>query len=131
VIEGDVFTEDAIIGGRVAGSIFASSRLELQGTCVVTGEIQARSEHLKLEEGARFEGRVHMLDGEAPERTAEQATGRRTVVAAAAATIALTSANGQPGANKGHTTAGDEGEGVVFELLSEEQRTDTEAPLLL
>jgi hypothetical protein len=32
----------------VNGSIVASNRLELQSTSTVTGEIQARSEHLKL-----------------------------------------------------------------------------------
>jgi cytoskeletal protein CcmA (bactofilin family) len=57
VVEGDVTTQDAIIGGRVKGSVIADSRLELQATCVVEGEIRAR--RIKLDEGGRVNGTVH------------------------------------------------------------------------
>jgi cytoskeletal protein CcmA (bactofilin family) len=68
VVEGDVVTQDAVIGGTVRGSIVAGNRLELQSTSSVTGKIRARSEHLKLEEGARFAGQVQMMeDGEIDE----------------------------------------------------------------
>lgn len=70
LIEGNVFTDDAVIGGSVNGSILAENRLELQATCSVEGEIHARPEHLKLEEGARFAGQVRMIDTpEAPEES--------------------------------------------------------------
>jgi cytoskeletal protein CcmA (bactofilin family) len=62
LIEGNVFTLDAVIGGTVTGSIVAGARLELQNTCSVTGEIRTRAEHLKLEEGARFAGQVKMIE---------------------------------------------------------------------
>lgn len=62
-VEGNIYTSDAVLGGTVAGSIVATNRLELQGTCVVDGEISTRAEHLKLEEGARFSGQVVILDG--------------------------------------------------------------------
>jgi cytoskeletal protein CcmA (bactofilin family) len=62
-ISGDVITQDAVIGGHLNGSIIAESRLELQSTCVVDGEIRARAEHLKLEEGAQFNGAIQMDDG--------------------------------------------------------------------
>lgn len=60
VVKGDVFTQDAIIGGRVAGAVVAESRLELQATCVIDGEIRAR--RIKLEEGGRINGSVQTGD---------------------------------------------------------------------
>ncbi|MEX0911850.1 MAG: polymer-forming cytoskeletal protein [Gemmatimonadota bacterium] len=65
VVDGNVVTDDAVIGGTVNGSITAANRLELQSTCTVTGEVRTRAEHLKLEEGARFAGQVHMTDEQA------------------------------------------------------------------
>jgi cytoskeletal protein CcmA (bactofilin family) len=64
-VMGDIVTQDAVIGGHLSGSIVAESRLELQATCIVDGEIRARAEHLKLEEGAQFNGAIQM-DGGAP-----------------------------------------------------------------
>lgn len=61
-IEGDVVTQDAVVGGTVRGTIVAESRLELQAGCVVEGEIRTRPEHLKLDEGALFNGRIEMSD---------------------------------------------------------------------
>lgn len=69
-IEGDVFTQDAVIGGRLIGSIVAESRLELQSTSVIEGEIRACAEHLQLDEGARFNGQIQMIDAGAPAREA-------------------------------------------------------------
>jgi cytoskeletal protein CcmA (bactofilin family) len=62
-VVGDVFTQDAVIGGTIRGTVVAESRLELQATCDIEGQIRARSQHLQLEEGARFNGQVQMLDG--------------------------------------------------------------------
>ena len=42
VVKGDIITQDAVIGGHVTGKIIAESRLELQETSVVDGEIHAR-----------------------------------------------------------------------------------------
>lgn len=64
-IVGDVVTQDAVIGGRLHGSIVAESRLELQATSVVDGEIRTRAEHLKLDEGAQFNGAIQMAGSEA------------------------------------------------------------------
>lgn len=61
-IIGDVFTQDAVVGGRIQGTITAESRLELQSTSQIDGEIHTRAQHLQLDEGARFNGRIHMLD---------------------------------------------------------------------
>lgn len=62
-VVGDVLTQDAVIGGTVRGTVVAESRLELQSTCDIEGQIRARSQHLKLEEGCRFNGQIQMLDG--------------------------------------------------------------------
>jgi cytoskeletal protein CcmA (bactofilin family) len=59
-IVGDVITHDAVIGGQISGTVVAESRVELQATCRVDGEIRTRAEHLRLEEGACFNGVVHM-----------------------------------------------------------------------
>lgn len=55
-VKGDVITQDAIIGGRVTGAVVAESRLELQATCAVDGEIRAR--RIKLDEGGRINGTI-------------------------------------------------------------------------
>lgn len=62
-VVGDVLTQDAVIGGTVRGTVVAESRLELQATSDIEGQIRARSAHLMLEEGARFNGQIQMLDG--------------------------------------------------------------------
>jgi cytoskeletal protein CcmA (bactofilin family) len=59
-VTGDIITQDAVISGRVNGNIVAESRLELQATCDIEGEI--RSRRVQLDEGARFNGQVHMED---------------------------------------------------------------------
>jgi cytoskeletal protein CcmA (bactofilin family) len=63
-VRGDVFTQDAIIGGRVTGTIIAESRLELQATSVVDGEVRAR--RIKLDEGGKINGTVATGDVQLP-----------------------------------------------------------------
>jgi cytoskeletal protein CcmA (bactofilin family) len=58
VVEGDVSTQDAVISGRVKGTLIAESRLELQATCRIEGEVRAR--RMQLEEGAILNGTVQM-----------------------------------------------------------------------
>lgn len=62
-VEGDVVTQDAVISGRVTGTLVAESRLELQATCRVDGEVRAR--RMQLEEGAILNGTVAMGDAAA------------------------------------------------------------------
>ncbi len=56
LVDGSVFTQDAVIAGRVSGGIHAESRLELQATSEVAGEIVAP--RMQVEEGAKVQGRV-------------------------------------------------------------------------
>jgi cytoskeletal protein CcmA (bactofilin family) len=65
VVDGDIITQDAVIGGRVTGSIVAESRLELQASCVIDGEVRAR--RIKLEEGGQLRGTVHTGETVRPE----------------------------------------------------------------
>ena len=57
-VEGNIETQDAVVSGVVNGTINAESRLELQATCRIEGEVYAR--RMQLEEGAILNGRVHM-----------------------------------------------------------------------
>jgi cytoskeletal protein CcmA (bactofilin family) len=65
---GDVVTQDAIVAGRVNGSVSAESRVELQATCRVQGDI--RSRRIKLDEGGQVDGQLHMA-GRGAEKPAE------------------------------------------------------------
>jgi cytoskeletal protein CcmA (bactofilin family) len=58
VVTGDISTQDAVISGRVEGTLVAASRLELQATCHIEGEVHTR--RMQLEEGAVLNGNVHM-----------------------------------------------------------------------
>jgi cytoskeletal protein CcmA (bactofilin family) len=57
---GDVQTQDAVISGRVTGTLVAESRLELQATCQIDGDVRTR--RMQLEEGALLNGTVHMSE---------------------------------------------------------------------
>lgn len=57
-VEGDVFTQDAVVSGRIKGTIRAESRLEVQSTSRIDGEILAS--RMQLEEGALLNGTIHM-----------------------------------------------------------------------
>ncbi len=58
VVEGHVFTQDAILAGRIAGTVHAASRLEVQATARIDGEVHAR--RMQLEEGAVINGTLSM-----------------------------------------------------------------------
>jgi len=58
LVVGDVTTQDAIIAGRVNGSVTAESRVELQASCRIQGDILSR--RVKLEEGGQVDGALHM-----------------------------------------------------------------------
>jgi len=57
-VKGDITTQDAVISGTVVGTLSAESRLELQATARIDGEIRAR--RMQLEEGAILNGTVQM-----------------------------------------------------------------------
>jgi cytoskeletal protein CcmA (bactofilin family) len=57
-VHGDVATQDAVVAGRVTGTLLAASRLEIQATARVEGEVHTR--RLQLEDGAVLNGAVRM-----------------------------------------------------------------------
>lgn len=61
VVDGHVVTQDAVISGRVTGTVTAESRLEVQATARIDGEVAAL--RMQLEEGAELNGRLSMGEG--------------------------------------------------------------------
>jgi cytoskeletal protein CcmA (bactofilin family) len=57
-VVGDLRTQDAIISGSVNGTLVSESRLEVQASARIDGEVRAR--RLQLEEGAVMNGTVSM-----------------------------------------------------------------------
>lgn len=74
VVEGDIETQDVIVAGTVAGTVSGASRVELQESCRVEGDI--RSRRIKLDEGGRVEGRLHMGSEALSARPAGKLPGR-------------------------------------------------------
>ena len=66
LVEGDIVTQDAVVSGRVSGSLRAESRLEVQATSRLEGEISAG--RMQVEEGSVINGTVKIGKGmaEAP-----------------------------------------------------------------
>ena len=58
MVAGDVSTQDAVVSGTVTGTLVAASRLEIQATAHIDGEVRAK--RMQLEEGAVLNGTVHM-----------------------------------------------------------------------
>ena len=59
-VVGDISTQDAVVSGHVSGTLVAESRLELQASCRIDGEVRTR--RMQLEEGAVLNGTVEMGD---------------------------------------------------------------------
>jgi cytoskeletal protein CcmA (bactofilin family) len=64
VVEGDIFTQDAVLAGTVKGTVRAESRLEVQASCRLSGEVIAA--RMQLEEGALLNGTIQMGKGPDP-----------------------------------------------------------------
>lgn len=61
VIEGDIYTKEAVLAGEVRGIIRASDRVELQASAVVKGDIF--TPRISVLEGGRVSGEVNMSEG--------------------------------------------------------------------
>lgn len=68
-VDGDIETQDAVISGRVVGTLTIASRLELHATCRIEGTIRAR--RMQLEEGASIEGQITVGEGKETAPTLE------------------------------------------------------------
>jgi cytoskeletal protein CcmA (bactofilin family) len=58
VVEGDLRTREAVLGGEVHGQVVASERVEVQPTAAVHGDII--TPRLLIQEGGRVNGGVRM-----------------------------------------------------------------------
>lgn len=58
VVEGNIHTVEAVIGGRVQGGVTASERIEVQGGAAVHGDVNTKS--LIVQEGGEINGLVKM-----------------------------------------------------------------------
>jgi cytoskeletal protein CcmA (bactofilin family) len=57
-VHGDIYAGDAILGGKVVGTVVATERVEIQGTASVEGDIQTKS--IVVFEGGSINGTVRM-----------------------------------------------------------------------
>ncbi len=60
----DISGENIIVKGNVNGNISANHRIEIYATGTVIGDISATS--VDIQEGAKFEGRSHMMQSSNP-----------------------------------------------------------------
>lgn len=106
-IKGDIFTQDAVVGGEVNGTIVAESRIELQATCVVEGEIRAR--RIQLDEGGRVNGKVHTGEVKAASGASASSSAPSSGSAAASSSDGRTSsaASGPSGTSSGSASRQD------------------------
>lgn len=59
-VKGDVHAREVILGGRVQGTVIADERIEIQGTALVTGDVNTKS--ISVLEGGKINGAVRMDD---------------------------------------------------------------------
>ncbi len=71
LVQGDIYTTEAIIGGEVRGSIYADNRIEVQDTSVIHGDIATKC--LMVQEGGEVNGHIRMGEPRALELGAKVA----------------------------------------------------------
>lgn len=70
MVDGDILTREAIIGGSVRGAIYADERVEVQATSQINGDITTK--RILLQEGGEVNGHVRIEDPKALSRKVEQ-----------------------------------------------------------
>ncbi len=58
LVDGDILTREAIIGGEVKGAIFADERVEVQANSSINGDIT--TQRIVVQEGGEINGTVQM-----------------------------------------------------------------------
>lgn len=71
VIDGDIFTDEAIIGGEVHGGIYAERRTEIQADSKISGDIVTQS--IVVHEGGEVNGYISMGNPETVRKRAREA----------------------------------------------------------
>ncbi len=70
IVEGDIHTREAVLGGEVRGAILAHERVEVQATSVVHGDIA--TQRIVVHEGGEVNGHVRMGDPRVPGQRDEE-----------------------------------------------------------
>ena len=78
VIQGDIFTRDAIIGGEIHGSILADDRVEVQASSIIEGDITTL--RIVIQEGGEVNGHVRMGNPQALEQAKSALAARKNPV---------------------------------------------------
>ena len=68
-MSGDIHAREAIIGGTLDGNVYATERVELQPTAIVTGDLTTQV--VLIQEGGVVNGRVEMRAPAATARVAQ------------------------------------------------------------
>ena len=76
VIQGDIFTRDAIVGGEVHGAILADERVEVQASSVIEGDITTL--RIVIHEGGEVNGHVRMGNPQALEQAKAAAAAKNS-----------------------------------------------------
>lgn len=79
IVEGDILTREAVIGGEVRGAIYADERVEVQAGSQINGDITTK--RILLLEGGEVNGHLRMEDPKALARkpgAAESPTGDKS-----------------------------------------------------
>jgi cytoskeletal protein CcmA (bactofilin family) len=69
MVDGDILTREAIIGGEVRGAIYADDRVEVQASSAIHGDIT--TQRIVVQEGGDVNGHIKMGNPEALKRTSE------------------------------------------------------------
>jgi cytoskeletal protein CcmA (bactofilin family) len=67
LVDGDIMTREAIIGGEVKGAVYADERVEVQANSAVNGDIV--TQRLVVQEGGEVNGTVKMSNPNALAKT--------------------------------------------------------------
>jgi cytoskeletal protein CcmA (bactofilin family) len=86
-VTGDISAREVIVGGTVQGNFTATTRVELQPTAVVTGDIEAGA--IMIHEGGAVQGRLSVNPAAPKERPARTKASRNAPVPTPVATPAL------------------------------------------
>lgn len=66
VVEGDIYTVEAIVGGAVHGAVMADERVEIQAGSIIEGDIT--TQRIVVQEGGEVNGHVRMANPNALEQ---------------------------------------------------------------
>ena len=61
VVQGDIYTREAVLGGNVRGAVHAEERVEVQATALIEGDIMTR--RIQIAEGGQVNGAISMGEG--------------------------------------------------------------------